>query len=79
VSAFITAKQKDPPSGRSSSGTGYAPRSNQATLPPRSWCQAQAQVCVAEVIALSVGARAEARQGVRFGQERPLDGGNRAE
>src|SRR5204862_4557053 len=68
VSAFITAKTKRPSVWKVFERNGHAPRSNQATLPPCSRCQAQAQECVAEIIALSVGAKAQARQGVRSGQ-----------
>src|SRR6266568_8352935 len=44
------------------SGTGCVPRSDQAMLPPRSWRQVQAQVCVAGVISLRVRTTWPARQ-----------------
>src|SRR5918912_590973 len=53
---------KRPSGGRSSSGTGCRPRSDQATLPPRSWRQAQPQVRVARVIPLRVGTGGDPRQ-----------------
>src|SRR5947208_7115871 len=64
VIAFI-GQTKRPSAGRSSSETGCVPRSDQATLPPRSWRQFQAQLRVAEVIALRVGGTGNPRQGVR--------------
>src|SRR6266550_1548467 len=54
VVAFISANKKT--SGwRSSSGTGLSPKSVQATLPPRSWRQVQAQSEVGRIIGSRVG------------------------
>jgi hypothetical protein len=56
------AKQKTLRLEGLASGTGGVPRSGQATLPPRSLRQAQAQVCVAGDIPLRVRVRRHGRQ-----------------